>query len=142
MLNNFFYFRFCFETARKFLKMSQNILKFSFLLSFFTLSQAQRSFFEQNFTNFSLLSDLSCAVLQDELENHPEMRTIALIGCQNDFSLIFTGEILQCLPNWVKKEIWNEPERFNKIILSKETFTIISSNAGLKVRKKFELIFF
>jgi hypothetical protein len=59
----------------------------------------------QKHSNFSLLINFTCAVAKDELEKHPEMRTIALIELENNFKPNFSREILKCLPGDVAKVV-------------------------------------
>ncbi len=97
------------------------------IFSILSNSQAQKDFILQNGRNFSLIRDLTCLVAKDELEKHPEMRTIALVEVTHDFPPEFTSEILKCLPDQVSKIIlkphshvsWN-----TSIILSKESMII------------------
>lgn len=40
--------------------------------------------------NFSLLRDFTCAVVEDELKEHPEMQTVALIELENNLPSNFS----------------------------------------------------
>lgn len=64
--------------------------------------------------NFSLLIDFTCAVAKDELEKHPEMRTIALIELENNFMPEFSQKISHCMPNDVAKVILTSNKFYNK----------------------------
>lgn len=48
-------------------------------------------------TSTSLLSDFICSIVEDELKNHPELKTISIIELENYFPLNFSDEILKCL---------------------------------------------
>lgn len=55
--------------------------------------------------DFSLLRDFTCEIVKDELEKHPEMRTVVMIEIQNDFPHSFSRELLKCLPEYLTKLI-------------------------------------
>jgi hypothetical protein len=77
--------------------------------------------------NFQLLRDFTCAAARDELEKHPEMRTIAMIELENNFPPNFCREILKCLPDDVTKIVMNfQVDDFeNKIIFMPKESIII-----------------
>ena len=126
----FFHYRLLLQVFHYFFrKMSQNLFKFLLLSTIFAFSQAQENFLPQNRKSFSLLRDLICAVADDELAKHPEMRTILLVELQNDFPKTFSAEILKCLPSVVTKVYLNYPTdiygKFSRnLILPKESLVI------------------
>lgn len=73
-----------------------------FFKVFLTLSFVNSLRHHQNFT---LLRDFTCAVIEDELKEHPEMQNVALIELENNFPLNFSREVLKCLPKEVAKLI-------------------------------------
>jgi hypothetical protein len=86
--------------------------------------------------NFSLLRDFTCAVAKDELEKHPEMRTIAIIELENNFPPTFSREILKCLPDDVAKILMqpiNNIHKNNTIFLPKESMVIFVADKIEKV---------
>lgn len=89
--------------CRKFFKF---ILRFSVVSIIFSLVHSSQ-FHKSSHKNFALLSNFACSVVQDELEQHPEMRTVALFELESNFPSTFCRDILQCLPVDVAKVVLN-----------------------------------
>lgn len=84
--------------------------------------------------NYSRLVNFSCEVARDELEKHPEMRTIALIELKNNFPKKFSRDILNCLPERVSKVIMSpNDKRNNRISLPKTSMVIYVADNVEKV---------
>ena len=116
--------------------MSKIILKIILALSVLNFLRAQNHFFATDFQNFSFLRDFSCAVAKDELEKHPEMRTIALIELKNYFPSGFSEEIIKCLPENVGKIVSSDSDVFHhsSFSLPKESMVFYVVDEIEKVR--------
>lgn len=95
--------------------------KIYFIILIFCISNSNQ--FKKYRKHFSLLRDFTCDVAKDELEKHPEMRTIAVIELEHNFPSSFSREVLQCLPADVAK-VMLDPHLNYSLILPKETLVI------------------
>jgi hypothetical protein len=102
------------------------------LIFFLHFSQS----FNYHKNNFSFLRNFTCAVAKDELEKHPEMRTIAMIELENNFPPTFSREILKCLPDGVAKILMKPHTNYfenNTVTLPKESMVIFVADKIHKV---------
>lgn len=114
----------------KFLKY---LLRLSVIILFF--QTVEFSSFRQN---FSLLTNFTCDVANYELENHPEMQTIAFIELENNFPSHFSREVLKCLPKEVATVIINlhfHIKHNNTFKLSKHTLVIYIADGDFWVTR-------
>lgn len=119
-------------------KFLNTVLIFFLIIFAFPLNRSHEFARKDRRHNFELLSSFTCAVVNDELEKHPEMRTIAMVELKNDFPSNFSREISKCLPNFVAKMIMNPHDNFNEsctFMFPKESMIIYIADAIEKVGK-------
>lgn len=82
--------------------------------------------------NFEFLRDFTCAIVEDEHKNHPEMRSIALIELENNFPSSFSSDILKCMPENLAKVLIQPNIGFHKNI----TFMLPQSTIVIYIADK------
>lgn len=77
--------------------------------------------------NSSLLLDFTCATVKDEVDKNSDMRMVAIVELENNFSREFCREVLKCLPKEVAVIIINPHEDLHgnsTLMLPKQTMVI------------------
>ena len=107
--------------------MFQNIFKAFLIFSYFFIISSEAF-------NSKILN-ITCATANDEIENNPELRTIALITLEHKFLFDITSEIFKCLPSVAKVLLMPHTNYFSNftILLPKETMIIIVADKMRKV---------